>query len=134
MAPKKTYLALCGGSSNNLCGTAEERVQYTTSTAACYDTAAPNSKNEDLMLMEVLTDLGTATGMNFGLIVFVEETDQLVAPFKSFTTLQLIQETNIGMLSLPTTRMSRMVMLMLRPFYSRSLCWLKPMKGPCPIQ
>ena len=76
MAPKKIYLNLCGDSSNGQFGTAEEPVKFSTSTAACYDITAPVSKNEDqLLVVEVLTNLGPATGMSGGLIVFVEETD-----------------------------------------------------------
>ena len=52
MAPKKTYLDLCGDSSNDPFGTAEEQVKFSTSTAARYDTTAPNSKNEDQLLVE----------------------------------------------------------------------------------
>ena len=77
MAPNKTYLTLCGDSTNDPVDTPAGRIQYATSTAARYDTTSPNSKNEDLMLVEALTDLGPAAGMNGGLIVFVEETDQL---------------------------------------------------------
>ena len=77
MAPKKTHLDLCGDLSNDPFGTAEEHVEFATLTAAHFDTTAPNSKNEDQLLVEVLTNLGPATGMNGGLIVFVEETDEL---------------------------------------------------------
>ena len=77
MVPKKSYLDLCGDPSNDPFATSEERVKFSTLTAARYDTTAPNSKNEDQLLVEVLIDLGPATGMNGGLIVFVEEIDKL---------------------------------------------------------
>jgi len=77
MAPKKTYLDFCGDLSNDPFGTVEERVEFATLTAAHYDTTTPSSKNEDQLLVEVMIDMGPATGMNGGLIVFVEETGKL---------------------------------------------------------
>ena len=78
MAPKKTYLALCRGSSNNPCGTAEERVKNATSTAARYDTTAPNSKNEILILVEVLTNLGTTMGPWYSFSLLLKVTWQRI--------------------------------------------------------
>ena len=77
MAPKKTYRDFCGDPSNDPSGTAEERVEFSRLTAALYDTTINTSKNEDQLLVEVMTDMGPATGINGGLIVFVEETDKL---------------------------------------------------------
>ena len=73
MTPKKTYLDFCGDPVNDPFGTAEEQSII----AAHYDTTINTSKNEDQLLVEVLTNLGPTAGMNGGLIVFVDETDQL---------------------------------------------------------
>ena len=77
MAPKKTYFDLYGDPSNDPSGTVEERVKFARLTAALYDTTTNTSKNEDQLLTEVMTDIRLATGMNDGLIVFVEETGKL---------------------------------------------------------
>ena len=83
MAPKKIYyLNSCGDPSNNPFGKTEERVEFATLTTTHYDTTAPTSKNEDELLAEVMTEMGTTTGMNGGLIVFVEETDKLGGTLK----------------------------------------------------
>ena len=77
MAPTKAYLTLCGDSTKDPVDTPAGKIQYASSTAARYDTTSPTSKNEDLMLVEALTNLGPDAGMNGGLIVFVEATDKL---------------------------------------------------------
>ena len=77
MAPKKTYLDVCGDPSNDPSGTTKEWVRFARLTSILYDTTANTSKSKDVLLAEVMANVGPATKMNGGLIVFVEETDKL---------------------------------------------------------
>ena len=80
MVPKKTYCDFCGDPANDPSGTAEERVEFARLTSALYDTTISTSKNEYQLHTEVMTNMGPVTGMNGGLIVFMEETEKLGGP------------------------------------------------------
>ena len=73
----KTYQSFCDNPDNNPSGTEADQITFAELTSAIYDTSTNTSKNEDQMMPEVLMDMGSATGMNGGLIVFVETTDKL---------------------------------------------------------
>ena len=66
MAPKKTCLDFCGYPSNDPSSTVVERVEFVRLIAALYDTTTNTSMNEDNLLIEVMTNMGPATGMNGG--------------------------------------------------------------------
>ena len=72
MAPK-TYRLFYENPDNNPSGSEAERLEFAKITSAIYDT----SKNEDEMLTEVMIDIGLATEMNGGHILFVEATNKL---------------------------------------------------------
>ena len=77
MVLKQTYNTFCEDPTNNPSGTEAERIKFATLTSAISDTTTNTSKNEDQMLTQVMTDMGPATGMNGGLIVFVEAINKL---------------------------------------------------------
>ena len=77
MAPKKTHCEICGDPANDPSGTEEDRVKFARLTSALYDISTNTFKNEEQLLTEVMTDMEPATGMNGGLIVFVEDTSKL---------------------------------------------------------
>ena len=77
MAPPKTYRAFCGKPENNPHSSEEDRKDFAQLAIAHFDTTTTNSKNEDQLLEEVMMDVGPSSGMNGGLITFMEKTDEL---------------------------------------------------------
>ena len=77
MAPPKTYRAFCEKAENNPHSSEEDRKDFARLATVHFDTTTTNSKNEDQLLVEVLMDVGPASGMNGGIITFMEKPDEL---------------------------------------------------------
>ena len=77
MAPPKTYCVFCEKDDNNPHSSEEYRKDFAQLATAHFDTTTTNSKNEDQLLVKVLMDVGPASGMNGGLITFMEKPDEL---------------------------------------------------------
>mmetsp|Transcript_42607 Transcript_42607/g.48267 ORF Transcript_42607/g.48267 Transcript_42607/m.48267 type:complete len:191 (-) Transcript_42607:1462-2034(-) len=77
MASPKTYSALCEKAKNNPHSSEEGRNDFAQLATAHFDTTTNTSKNKDQLLVEVMMDVGPASGMNGGLIAFIEKCDKL---------------------------------------------------------
>ena len=81
MAPPKTYLALCEKAEKNPHSSEEDRNDFAQLATSHFDTTTTNttttSKKKDQLLVEIIMDLGLASGMNGGLIVFMEKRNKL---------------------------------------------------------
>ena len=77
MTPPKTYRVFCEKAENNPHSSEEDRKDLAQLATAHFDTITTNSKNKDQLLVEVLMDVGPASGMNGGLITFMEKPDEL---------------------------------------------------------
>ena len=75
MAPPKTYRAFCDKAENNPQSSEEDRKNFAELATSNFDTTTTNSKNEDNLLVEVMMDVVPSSGMNGGLITFMETTD-----------------------------------------------------------
>ena len=75
MAPPKTYRAFCGKAENNPQSSEEDRKDFAQLATSNFDTTTTISMNEDVLLVEVMMDVGPVSGMNGGLITFTETTD-----------------------------------------------------------
>mmetsp|Transcript_31582 Transcript_31582/g.35347 ORF Transcript_31582/g.35347 Transcript_31582/m.35347 type:complete len:152 (+) Transcript_31582:224-679(+) len=77
MASPKTYRAFCEKAENNPHSSEEGRNDFAQLATAHFDITTATSKNEDQLLVEVMMNVGPASGMNGGLIVFMEKCDKL---------------------------------------------------------
>ena len=129
MAPPKAYRVFCEKDENNPHSSEEDRNDFAQLATAHFDTTITNSKNEDQLLVEVLMDVGPASGMNGGLIVFMEKTDELGG------TLQFLHN-----ISVHTSGENRNVLFAYfgnvedkevesqSPYRSRRIYWARPTK------
>ena len=76
MAPPRNYRDFCGKAENNPDSSEEDRKEFAQLATANFDTTTANSLNEDLLSIEVLMDVGPASGMKGGLITFMETIDE----------------------------------------------------------